>query len=117
LAYAHQRSRDAQSPCVLNGANGAVTEIEGGNLGLDIRGGSPFFTPHEDSALAAITSSGYVTATRGTNNDFRMFVWERRPDEDGSGYDRYLVGKNDLDLGPNANGVLLAAPVITDSWG
>lgn len=101
---------------IWTGANGAVTEAGGGTLAYDIRGEDKSSRAQQANAIAGLTSSGYLTAIRGTNSEMTMAVWERREDTDSDLFEPYLVADNKLDLGPNANGVFLVSPVLTDTW-
>ncbi len=96
--------------------SGVVTDGGGGTLALDIRGNNPSDLAQEENAVEGLTSSGYLTANRATNGTLTLKVWDRRLDDDATEYQPFLIADNELDLGPNANGVFLPTPTLTDSW-
>ncbi|MFN0060419.1 MAG: hypothetical protein ACKVX7_18335 [Planctomycetota bacterium] len=95
--------------------DGAIVYTGGASGGEDIRGDNFLQIDQEANAVAAVTASGYITANRDLDGELVMNVWERRA-EGVLNYEPYQISDSTRDLVPDAAGVFLPVPSLTDSW-
>lgn len=95
--------------------DGFIVYGGGDNGGRDIRDSFDVIVDQDASQVAAVTDSGFLTASRAPSGDLELSVWERRA-EGFLNWEPFQLADDSLDLGPNAKGVFLASPNLTDSW-
>ena len=95
--------------------NGVVTYAGGGSLARDIRGENPASLSQEGNAMGGLGPNGYVTATRIADGEMTMKVWDLQAEEPDQ-HEVFLLTEESIDGSPNANGVALSTPDISDTW-
>ncbi|MGE3164903.1 MAG: hypothetical protein AB7O52_08350 [Planctomycetota bacterium] len=95
--------------------DGHIVYAGGSQGGQNIRGTDTVNIDQDANAVARVTDSGFVTASRLLDGTLSMSVWERR-DEGFINFEPYLLTDNSLDLSPNGKGVFPATPALTNAW-
>jgi len=69
------------------------------------------------NGLSKLTTSGYLAAVRRNNGSLGMEVWDRRPQSETPEISQpHLLTDDLVDPTPDANGIPLPVPVLTDSF-
>lgn len=95
--------------------DGSVVYAGGTAGGSNIRGTGDVSVEQFASAIAPVTESGYVTASRQLDGTLRMSVWERR-DQGFLTFEPYQLTDDSFDQFPAGPGVYVPSPTLTDSW-
>ncbi|MCH6256312.1 FG-GAP-like repeat-containing protein [Puniceicoccaceae bacterium K14] len=81
----------------------------------DIRGSGLETLPQQANAIGGLASNGYFTATRDTEGDLSMQVWDLQADDDGD-HALSLLSDDSVDLLPQTNGIFLPNPGLSNGF-